>query len=253
VFVITGGGSGIGKALALALCLRNESVLIVGRRKEALLDVQRQASNIETFQADISTIEGRETLIDFLKQKTPIKGLINNAGILEPVAPISQITHAQWQAIMATNVDAPLFLTQQLQPHLQGSRVLNIGSGLAHFPAKGLAAYCVSKAALHMLTRCFQMENNGIFVTSVMPGIIDTNMQKTLRLSEAVTEENRQFYTKLKQSDRLVSPTTVASFLTWLLLDIPNAQFTEKEWDIYDTTHHKAWLKPNDCVPSWNE
>lgn len=253
MFIITGGGSGIGKALALALSARDESVLIVGRRKEILKDVQAQASNIEVFQSDISTKPGRDTLIQHLKKQAPIKGLVNNAGILEPVAPISQISNTQWQVIMATNLEAPLFLTQQLQPYMRQGRVLNIGSGLAHFPAKGLAAYCVSKAALYMLTRCFQLENNELSVASVMPGIIDTNMQKTLRSSDALTLENRQFYTNLKQVDKLVSPITVATFLTWLLLDIEASRFIQQEWDIYDVSHHHEWLKPDQQVPSWNE
>lgn len=253
MFIITGGGSGIGKALALALSARNESVLIVGRRKEVLLEVQAQASNIEVFQADISTPVGRDALVQNLKKKAPIKGLVNNAGTLEPLAPISEISHAQWQSAMATNLEAPLFLTQQLQPYMNQGRVLNIGSGLAHFPAKGLSAYCVSKAALYMLTRCFQLENDGFSITSVMPGIIDTNMQQTLRGSDALSKENRQFYANLKEVDKLVSPTTVATFLTWLLLDIRDARYTSQEWDIYDVSHHHEWLKPNQSVPAWNE
>ena len=82
---------------------------------------------------------------------------------------------------LATNLDAPLFLTQLLRSNLTGGRVLNVGSGAAHFAVAGWSAYCVAKAALYRLTDCWRHEIADISFTSVKPGIIDTPMQKEIR------------------------------------------------------------------------
>jgi len=148
------------------------------------------------------------------------------------------------------NIDAPLFLTQLLLNKLSNGRVLNISSGAAHFPVTGWAAYCVSKAALSMLTRCWQLESSQIAFASVMPGIIDTSMQAKIRSAKNMSPEKLDFFKRLKQDNLLLAPATVAAFLCWLLLDIDTSNYVSKEWDIYDTSHHSAWLVPPNIVPA---
>ena len=63
--------------------------------------------------------------------------------------------------------------------------------------------------------------------------------------------EKRDFFKRLKQDNRLLTPETVAAFLCWLLLDMDAIQFGSKEWDIYDTNHHRAWLVGPHHVPAW--
>ncbi|MBA2648755.1 MAG: SDR family NAD(P)-dependent oxidoreductase [Legionella sp.] len=253
MFIITGGGSGIGRALAIALAQRNKSVLIVGRREQAL---QATASNdplIQTVCADISTPEGLKYIKKYLEKTPKITALINNAGTLEPITPLNQIQPHEWHQALNTNLNAALFLPQQVHQKLKQGRVLNIGSGAAYFPIKGWGAYCVSKAALAMLTRCWQLESEDIAFASVMPGIIDTQMQVLARNgSENMDTEQINFYTNLKINNRLISPETVAAFLTWLLLDVETTDYIAQEWDIYDKTHHQAWLKPNHQVLHWD-
>lgn len=145
-----------------------------------------------------------------------------------------------------------LFLTQRLYNKLANGRVLNIGSGAAYFPMKGWSAYCVSKAALSMLTRCWQLESEFIAFAHVMPGIIDTQMQATARSDSNIDNEKIDFYRRLKEHNRLISPETVAAFLTWLLLDIDSDTFSAQEWDIYALSHHKEWLKPPHQVLDWD-
>jgi NAD(P)-dependent dehydrogenase (short-subunit alcohol dehydrogenase family) len=129
--------------------------------------------------------------------------------------------------------------------------VLNMGSGAAHFPSVGLSAYCASKAALNMLTQCWQLESSTIAFASVMPGIVETHMQGLLRDTTSIDPDQHAFYNRLKQTGRLVSPETVASFLCWLLLDVPVDKLVSKEWDIYNKDHHHFWLKPPQTVPTW--
>jgi len=249
VFIVTGGGSGIGRALAVALAARGKSVLIIGRHEETLAQTAGLSPLIDYFCADVSLPDGRQQIKSRLQSVSVIHGLIHNAGIIDPISPAVDIDEASWRTCMATNVEAPLFLTQLLIDKLSHGRVLNISSGAAHVPIASWAAYCVSKAALSMLTRCWQTESTDVAFASVMPGIVDTNMQVKIRASKYTAPDKLEFFKRLKQNNRLVSPTTVADFLCWLLLDIDTSTYVSKEWDIYNTSHHSAWLIPPNIVP----
>lgn len=251
VFVVTGGGSGIGQALVRELAARGHSVLAIGRREAPLLETVKQSSLITYLCADVSSQEGRKLIHNHLEGVPHIKGLIHNAGTIEPILPIVTLDETGFRKALATNVEAPLFLSQMLRFKLREGRVLHIGSGAAYFPVTGWTAYCVSKAALAMLTRCWQLECKNIAVASVMPGIIDTDMQAMIRNSHHMDPLKVDFFKRLKQDNQLVTPLVVAQFLCWLLLDIDEASFASKEWDIYDTTHHSAWLIPPLSVPHW--
>lgn len=251
MFIITGGGSGLGRALAVALTQRMHTVLIVGRRETLLKETASLSPLISYLCTDISTPTGRDILIQHVRDVEQIHALINNAGILDPIASLQDISVSAWQQAFHTNVEAALFLPQQLYRQLHYGRVLNIGSGAAYFPISGWAAYCVSKAALAMLTQCWQLEAKEVVFTSVMPGIVDTDMQAIARQGINMDAEHTQFYRQLKNTQRLLSPETVAQFLVWLLLDIDKELYQAKEWDIYDSSHHQAWLKPPHQVPHW--
>lgn len=253
MFVVTGGGRGIGKALALALASRGKSVLIIGRQKSPLIDVSDSSDLIDYLVADVTTKKGRQCIIDHLSDCGSLEGLIHSAGIIDPIMPLEKIDETAWQQLMATNVDAPLFLSQQLIRQLPQGRVLHIGSGVAYFPVTGWAAYCVSKAALSMLTRCWQLECSMPAFASVMPGIIDTDMMTTICQSKHMHPDKLNFFLQLKQNNQMLSTETVALFLCWLLLDIDTSLYISKEWDIYDTSHHAAWLPKTHVVPNWEE
>ncbi len=251
MFVITGGGSGIGRALAHALARREKPVLILGRRKHLLAETAQFSPLIDFLSIDVTTQQGREQIVSKLHDVDSLDGLVHNAGIIEPMVDLAEIEEAAWQKVMATNLNAPLFLTQALLNKLLTGRVLHIGSGAAYFPVASWSAYCVSKAASAMLTRCWQLEHPSPFFASVMPGIIDTEMQATIRRSRNMAEEKLQYFQTLFQEDRLLKPETVALFLVWLLIDIAAEQFITKEWDIYDKSHHKFWLNSPHKVPTW--
>ncbi len=247
MYIITGGGSGIGRALAHALAARQKNVLIVGRRQNTLEETAHASALISTLVAAVHTSQGRARLIEHVQATPRIHGLIHNAGIITPIAPLTEISEAEWQKSFATHVDAPLFITQKLLDKLTDSRVLMMGTKVAYQAVANWAAYCASKTALAMLTRCFQVENKTTAFAHVLPGIADTAMQQTIRRAYAGQDDN--FFIKLKARNQLISPETVATFLTWLLLDISAAQFSAQEWDIYDKAHHAYWLKAPNSVP----
>lgn len=249
MFVVTGGGSGIGKALAQALARREKSVLVVGRRKSHLVETAAFSPLIHYFCADVSCDKDRQKIVDHLSEIEHLDALIHNAGVIEPIQPIFEVEESSWKKILSINLNAPLFLTQSLEKKLKGSRVLLMGSGAAHFPVVGWGAYCVSKAALSMLTRCLQLESKSIAFANVMPGIIDTAMQAQIRSASGMAPEKVEFFKQLHRQGLLLSAETVAAFLCWLLLDIDQEQFVSKEWDIYDQSHHAAWLTPPHVVP----
>lgn len=252
MFIITGGGSGIGKALAVALAKRGKSVLIVGRRDRLLQEAAFVSPLIKYLVADISTSEGLHSIKTRVDDLPRIEGLVNNAGTINPLVGLKDIKLEEWHHTLNTNLDAPLFLSQILYNKLADGRVLNIGSGAAYFAIKGWAAYCVSKAALALLTKCWQLESDSVAFSSVKPGIIDTEMQAIARKGVNMDPESVAFYQRLKQNNRLITPETVAEFLTWLLLDIDHDAYVSQEWDIYDTAHHANWLRPPHQVLHWD-
>lgn len=235
MFVITGGGSGIGQALAEALVQKKQRVCIIGRRLACLKAVAQLSPDIQYICADVSTSTGRAEIVKALKKYPKLDGLIHNAGIIEPIAPMTSLTESEWHSVMHTNVDAPLFLTQALSHLLIGGRVLNIGSGAAYIPIQGWAAYCVSKAALAMLTRCWQLEYPEIAFASIMPGIIDTPMQAKIRASHGMSDEKYDFFVRLKNENKLLTASQVASYMVHLLLEVSADVFSSKEWDIYES------------------
>ena len=249
MFVVTGGGSGIGRALALSLASRGKSVLIVGRRELPLVETAKLANHISYLCADVATDAGRRAVLQHLPTDEVLEGLVHNAAIIDPIAPIKQIDQQSWHQLLAVNLDAPLFLTQLLYDKLIHGRVLHIGSGAAYMAIEGWTGYCVSKASLAMLTQCWQLECEEIAFASVMPGIVDTPMQGTIRQATTMNQQKHDFFMKLYNQHQLITSETVALFLTWLLLDIDPTQFSAQEWDIYDKSHHAAWLVAPHQVP----
>ena len=249
MFVVTGGGSGIGRALAQALATRGHETLIIGRNTNALQETCSFSPLIKYLNADITSQAGREAIRQAVSPYDSIQGIIHNAGLIDPIVPLPELSEDAWRTVMATNLDAPLFLTQALQHQLKGGRVLHVGSGAAYFPVVGWAPYCVSKAGLAMLTRCMQLEYLAFSCASVMPGIVDTAMQTTIRGALGMANTKREFFNTLKKNHRLVAVETVALFLTWLLLVLDEETYASKEWDIYDESHHDAWLVAPHCVP----
>lgn len=250
--IITGGGTGVGKSLALALANRGEQVCIIGRRESVLQNTASLSTNITYLCSDVSTSAGREFIKQEFSNLPRIKSLVNNAGTIEPMVPIQKISPEAWHLAMNTNLDAALFLPQLLQRQLSNGRVLNIGSGAAYYPTKSWTAYCVSKAALAMLTRCWQIESDTIAFSSVKPGIINTEMQDIIKANESMEPSDLSFFQRLSDANRLISTETVATFLSWLLLDIDTNRFVSQEWDIYDNSHHNEWLKPPHEVLHWD-
>jgi len=243
--LITGGGTGIGRALAERFAAKGWRVTIVGRRLELLQEVARDyPDKISIISADVGSIQDRQKIV--AEAKGTLDLLVHNAAVLGPVGPILDQSPEDWKSHMATNVEGPLFLTQALLPNLvENSRVVNISSGAAHQGIPGWGMYCTSKAALFMLGQLLKDElaQRNIWFGSVRPGIVDTPMQAEIRALEPENFPMVEQFRQYKATGALVTSELVAQYLEWLLLEVSGPQLGEREWDIRDAEWQSAWQK----------
>lgn len=245
--VITGGGTGIGRALAAELARQDVAVLIAGRRADALEQTRAlDPQHIRSLAADVSEESGRQRVCEALPEEARIAYLVHNAGVLDPIGPIGDLDVASWRRNMAVNVEAPLFLTQALLPRLDEGRIVHVSSGAAHRPIAGWSAYCTAKAALFMLYRCINAELNErrILCASVRPGVVDTPMQAHVREQPETRFPSVERFRTLQREGALHPPEEVARFMSWVLREVSDGAFPAREWDIDDTTHHELWGGP---------
>ena len=180
--IVTGAGSGIGRATATALCERGIDVYGVGRREDALLETKRMVGHkFNPIVADVATPEGRGAIADRIDGTTPTV-VVHNAATTGPLGPLDALTLDGFRATMASNVEGPLFLTKALMPKLaQGSRVLHVSTGGAHQGFDGMLSYCASKAALRSVYESLRDEHAGrVCFGSAQPGVVATEMMRGL-------------------------------------------------------------------------
>ena len=253
--IVTGAGSGIGRATAAALCERGIDVYGVGRREGALLETKRMAGdNFHAVVADVATPEGRSAIADRIDGTTPTV-VVHNAATTGPLGPLDALTLDGFRATMASNVEGPLFLTKALMPKLaRGSRVLHVSTGGAHQGFDGMLSYCASKAALRSVYESLRDEHAGrVCFGSAQPGVVATEMMRGLVEDTDDSFAIRSYFTGLADAtpaggastavpvDGLNSPENVARFFAFLLLETSDDEFGEKDWDIRDEAHHGRW------------
>lgn len=233
--VVTGGGSGIGRALCGVLAKRGIAVLAVGRRAERLQTLAAEyPGRIEPVVADVATPAGRDTIAHALGSQRALRFLVHNAGTLVPIGLLEALTPEALRAHLAINLEGPLFLSQRLLPQLAGGRILHLSSGAAHHAYAGWGPYCMGKAALHMLYQLWreELKDRDIRVGSARPGVVDTPMQGLIRATPASRFPNVGRFLRLHQEKQLRSPADAAEFLAWLLLAVDDERFEMAEWDI---------------------
>jgi NAD(P)-dependent dehydrogenase (short-subunit alcohol dehydrogenase family) len=168
VAIVTGGGSGIGRAVALALGSAGWRVVIAGRRQAALDAVQAErASGLFAVAADVSEEASVRHLFDqAASQFGRIDLLFNNAGAAMPPRPLSDVSLEDWSAVMSVNVTGAFLCAREAFRRMaaqspRGGRIINNGSLSAHVPRPHSVAYTVSKHAITGLTRTLSLEGRG--------------------------------------------------------------------------------------------
>jgi nogalaviketone/aklaviketone reductase len=175
--IITGGGTGIGRATAQMFAAEGVGVLIVGRSAECLAETAKGWPTIRTLTADITDPQAPEAIVSAaIAAFGHIDVLVNNAGIIR-AAPLVEIDREEAYRQVETNLMAPLFLTQAAVPHIRpGGMVINISSNPASRGWPNNSVYGSTKVGLDFLTRTWALElaPRGIRVISIAPGVTDT-------------------------------------------------------------------------------
>jgi benzil reductase ((S)-benzoin forming) len=211
VAVVTGASRGLGAGLAeafaaaglrLGLCARTDPAMpegpdVVARR----VDVT-EAAGVERFAAEVHERLG------------PIDLWVNNAGLLGPIDPVRDADPAAVAANLQVNVLGVLHGTQAFLRHRGPAPVLvNISSGAATNAYAGWGAYCASKAAVERLTEVVALEEPDVRAYAVAPGVVDTDMQATIRATPAERFPTVERFRELKANDAFNSPAWVAQQL----------------------------------------
>jgi NAD(P)-dependent dehydrogenase (short-subunit alcohol dehydrogenase family) len=188
--LITGGGTGIGRAISLALAAKGASVAVCGRTKapleEAAQLIREQDGNAAAIQADISKEEDVANLISNVESRLgPVSILVNNAGVAR-FAPVWELTLEEFDEMMAINVRGTFLCSRAVIPGMieRGhGRILNVASvaGLKPYPTQG--GYCASKHAQIGLAKVMglELQEHGIIVQTISPGGVDTPLARGIR------------------------------------------------------------------------
>jgi len=213
--LITGGGSGLGLALAGALLKRGNQVIAVGRSKPKLEQAAAANPGLVTRPCDVSKREELEALAAWVTREHPkLDVLVNNAGTLtnwdiaaEPAAldkPLQEI---------AINLSAPILLSALLVPHLckqPEAGILNVSSGSLYVPTADAPIYGATKAALHSFTQAlrYQLRETKVKVVEIIPPTVVTEMSKG----------------RFKDAPKMAQPISIEQFLTEALRGLERGQ-----------------------------
>lgn len=228
--LVTGGGSGIGAAVALALVEAGAHVTVLGRRAEALEAVVRQhPGRMQAVTADIADAD--QVAAAFAQARAgfgPLSILVNNAGQAQS-APFLKTDARLWEQMLSVNLTGTFVCTQAALPDMLAAgwgRVVNVAStaGLAGYAY--VAAYCAAKHGVIGLTRALALEvaRKGITVNAVCPGYTETQIlresianvvAKTGRSEEAARAE----FAQGNPQGRIVQPEEVADTVRWICGD----------------------------------
>jgi NAD(P)-dependent dehydrogenase (short-subunit alcohol dehydrogenase family) len=198
VALITGGGSGIGKAAALAFSREGAQVVICGRRKEKLDQVVQEAGEnkpLLAIEADLI----KESDIDQVVQSTisrfqKIDILINNAGMFKGDQEVKDVSPKDWHEVLNINLHSVFELTRKVLPHMLkngGGSIVHIASILGVIAVPNASAYNVSKGGLIQFSRSLAIEygKNKIRSNCIAPGLVKTPMSEGLMQNELFMKE----------------------------------------------------------------
>ncbi|MDZ7919733.1 SDR family NAD(P)-dependent oxidoreductase [Rhodoferax sp.] len=223
--ILTGASRGMGLAMAEQLLVNDAVLVCISRQTHTQLAEQAQRVGATLLQWPLDLADGASAcaqLGQWLRQQDPATlasaTLINNAGVIPPLVPLSESDPAALAQALRVGLEAPMQLTATfLGATRQWSiprKVLNISSGLGRRAMASQAAYCAAKAGMDHFTRCVALDEalqaNGAKVCSLAPGVIDTDMQRQLRSADATQFPDHGSFAGLHAQGQLTSPADAA-------------------------------------------
>jgi NAD(P)-dependent dehydrogenase (short-subunit alcohol dehydrogenase family) len=195
--VVTGAGSGVGRAVATALLQDGYSVALAGRRQDALEETAKLAGG-DALVVPTDVAKPGEVLALFERIKATfgrLDVLFNNAGTGSPATNFGDVTFEQWQAVIDVNIhgmflcaNAAFRMMRDQAP--RGGRIINNGSLSAHVPRPGSAPYTTSKHAVTGLTKCIGLDGRAYDIVSSQVDIGNAATPMTARMAKGVLQPN---------------------------------------------------------------
>ncbi|MBI5515438.1 MAG: SDR family oxidoreductase [Deltaproteobacteria bacterium] len=219
--LVTGGGRGIGEAIARRLAREGARVTVTGRTREEL-DAVASAVGGHCLVADLAD---RDSVLALARDLGAVDVLVNNAGVAES-APLADTTDALWDRALAVNVTACFVLCRALVPGMVArgrGRVVNVASNAGLTGYAYTSAYCASKHALVGLTRALALETarSGVTINAVCPGWVNTRMtdEAVARIARTTGRDEasaRRALEAMSPQRRLLEPEEVAEAVAYL-------------------------------------
>ncbi|MBF2734981.1 MAG: SDR family NAD(P)-dependent oxidoreductase [Betaproteobacteria bacterium AqS2] len=219
--LVTGASAGIGKEAAAALARAGYAVTAAARRRELVEELaaalRAEGHAAEALALDVADLGAARTAV---QEAGPFAALINNAGIIGPLAPLAEADPDEFARCLAVNLAGAWNMAAAVLPGMAaagGGAIINLSSGAADAPVEGLAAYCASKAGLAMLTRAVDLEHGeaGVFCCGLRPGMAATAMQDEIRASGVDNRIARV------AKDQLLDPGIAARAAVYLVKERP--------------------------------
>ena len=226
--IVTGVSRGLGEALAKALLGSGAMVVGIGRTASAKLAGVRFRHVACDFSDPVAIAASVAPALRALAESSPSAvTLINNAAVATPVGLIGRLDAAAVESAFATNIAAPLVIADLFCRAFPGSapprRIINISSGAAQSAVAGSAAYCMSKAALEMLTRALVADHaaTSLECITLRPGIFETGMQQFMRSQDPAEFPSVGLFRGFKENGLLKDPADVATAIVRKLVAAP--------------------------------
>jgi len=251
VVIVTGASRGLGAAVARWLAKARSAITLISRSEDRLKDVAGEVRSLGgeplIFTADVSNSYACRKAVELTLDKFGrIDAVVNNAGIIQPISSIALTEPDEWRYNIEVNLLGPLYMIQAAISSLrsQNGRIVNVSSGAATRVLENVSAYCAAKAALNHFTRVLAAEEPELTAVTVRPGVVDTDMQATIRNKgeNAMPDEQLAYYRQLKAHGELEPPEIPGRSIAWLALHAPT-EFSGQFFDYDDPRIAKPALK----------
>ncbi len=220
VAVITGAGSGIGRATAVLLSRRGAKVVLAGRRLEPLKETLSSLHGSGVLiQADVSKESDAKRIVEkALKEFGKLDILVNNAGVEGPHKTVPDMSEDEWNSVIDINLKGVFLCSKYAIPAMRKNGhgvITNVSSNWGIVGAAASAAYCASKGGVILLTKAMAIDHagDGIVVNCICPGDVDTPMIQ--RAFERYPDPESRRRNALK----LISPDEIAHAILYLVSD----------------------------------